>query len=64
MTFESTDSPPEPPRVSIAVVDSGVHVPHPHLPGVAGGVRLDLEDAASLAKAIEHALQEMRETEA
>lgn len=43
MTFESTDSPPEPPRVSIAVVDSGVHVPHPHLPGVAGGVRLDLE---------------------
>ena len=28
------------------------------------GVRLDLEDAASLAKAIEHALQEMRETDA
>ena len=43
MTFESTDSSPESLRVSIAVVDSGVHVPHPHLPGVAGGVRLDLE---------------------
>lgn len=26
--------------VSVAVVDSGVHVPHPHLPGVAGGIAL------------------------
>ncbi len=29
--------------VSIAVVDSGVHVPHPHLPSVAGGVTLGRE---------------------
>jgi subtilisin family serine protease len=29
--------------ISVAVVDSGVNVPHPHLPGVAGGVALDLE---------------------
>ncbi|HCO13617.1 MAG: hypothetical protein CME18_05725 [Gemmatimonadetes bacterium] len=29
--------------VSIAVVDSGVHVPHPHLPRVAGGVTLGPE---------------------
>jgi len=31
------------PPVTIAVVDSGVNVPHPHLPGVAGGVALDLD---------------------
>jgi hypothetical protein len=30
-------------RVTVAVIDSGVNVPHPHLPGVAGGVALDLE---------------------
>ena len=29
--------------VSIAVVDSGVHIPHPHLPSVAGGVTLGVE---------------------
>jgi hypothetical protein len=29
--------------VSIAVIDSGVNVPHPHLPSVAGGVGIDLE---------------------
>jgi subtilisin family serine protease len=29
--------------VRVAVVDSGVNVPHPHLPTVAGGVTLDLE---------------------
>ena len=34
---------PETERISIAVVDSGVHVPHPHLPGVAGGVTLELD---------------------
>ena len=34
---------PESERISIAVVDSGVHVPHPHLPGVAGGVTLELD---------------------
>ncbi len=34
-------------RVSIAVVDSGVNVPHPHLPVVAGGVAIDLEGAES-----------------
>jgi subtilisin family serine protease len=27
----------------VAVVDSGVNVPHPHLPAVAGGVAFDLE---------------------
>ena len=30
-------------RVTVAVVDSGVNVPHPHLPGVAGGVTFDVE---------------------
>jgi len=30
-------------RVTVAVVDSGVNVPHPHLPAVAGGVGIDLE---------------------
>jgi len=39
--FEPGDS------VSIAVVDSGVHVPHPHLPAVAGGVTLELEGGVS-----------------
>lgn len=29
--------------VSVAVIDSGVNVPHPHLPGVAGGVAFDLD---------------------
>ena len=29
--------------VGVAVIDSGVNVPHPHLPGVAGGVAIDLE---------------------
>ena len=29
--------------VSVAIVDSGVHVPHPHLPAVAGGVAIDLQ---------------------
>lgn len=28
-------------RVSVAIVDSGANVPHPHLPTVAGGVALD-----------------------
>ena len=28
--------------VTVAIVDSGVSVPHPHLPGVAGGVAFDL----------------------
>jgi subtilisin family serine protease len=28
--------------VSVAIVDSGVSVPHPHLPAVAGGVWIDL----------------------
>jgi subtilisin family serine protease len=30
-------------RVSVAIVDSGVHVPHPHLPAVAGGIAIDLQ---------------------
>lgn len=29
--------------ISVAVVDSGVNVPHPHLPDVAGGIGIDLE---------------------
>jgi hypothetical protein len=29
-------------RVRVAVIDSGVNVPHPHLPGVSGGLGLDL----------------------
>lgn len=33
--------------VTVAVVDSGVNVPHPHLPGVAGGVAIDLEGGTS-----------------
>jgi hypothetical protein len=33
--------------VTVAVIDSGVNVPHPHLPGVAGGVALDLEGRES-----------------
>jgi subtilisin family serine protease len=34
-------------RVSVAVVDSGVNVPHPHLPAVAGGVAFDFEGTMS-----------------
>ena len=30
-------------RISVAIIDSGAHVPHPHLPSVAGGVALDFE---------------------
>jgi len=33
--------------VSVAIVDSGVHTPHPHLPGVAGGVALLPDGSAS-----------------
>jgi hypothetical protein len=29
--------------IEIAVIDSGVNVPHPHLPSVAGGIAFDLE---------------------
>jgi subtilisin family serine protease len=29
--------------VGVAVIDSGVNVPHPHLPSVAGGIAFDLE---------------------
>lgn len=37
----SRATPPDTPgRVTVAVVDSGVHVPHPHLPEVAGGIAL------------------------
>lgn len=35
------------PRVTVAVVDSGVNVPHPHLPRVAGGVGFDLDGVES-----------------
>lgn len=39
---------PSGPRpVTVAVVDSGVNVPHPHLPEVAGGVAIDLEGVES-----------------
>lgn len=33
--------------ITVAVVDSGVNVPHPHLPQVAGGVSIDLEGVES-----------------
>lgn len=33
--------------VTVAVVDSGVNVPHPHLPRVAGGVSIDAEGRES-----------------
>lgn len=33
--------------ISVAVVDSGAHVPHPHLPSIAGGVAFDLEGRPS-----------------
>jgi hypothetical protein len=36
------------PGVTVAVVDSGVNVPHPHLPGVASGVAFDLEGKESV----------------
>jgi hypothetical protein len=34
-------------RVTVAVVDSGANVPHPHLPDIAGGVAFDFEGTAS-----------------
>ncbi|MEQ1855360.1 MAG: S8 family serine peptidase [Longimicrobiales bacterium] len=34
-------------EIDVAVIDSGVNVPHPHLPGVAGGVAFDLRGAES-----------------
>jgi len=39
----SVEASGNPPAVTVAVVDSGVNVPHPHLPRVAGGVTIDLE---------------------
>lgn len=33
--------------ITVAVIDSGANAPHPHLPGVAGGVAFDLEGRAS-----------------
>jgi subtilisin family serine protease len=33
--------------ISVAVIDSGANAPHPHLPGLAGGVAFDLEGRAS-----------------
>lgn len=33
--------------VSVAIVDSGVNVPHPHLPAVAGGLAIDFEGNVS-----------------
>lgn len=33
--------------VTVAVVDSGANVPHPHLPAIAGGVAIDLEGVES-----------------
>ncbi|MEM7417038.1 MAG: S8 family serine peptidase [Gemmatimonadota bacterium] len=33
--------------IAVAVVDSGAHVPHPHLPRIAGGIAFDLEGRAS-----------------
>lgn len=33
--------------VTVAVIDSGAHVPHPHLPHIAGGIAFDLEGRTS-----------------
>jgi len=33
--------------ITVAVVDSGANVPHPHLPGIAGGVAIDFEGRQS-----------------
>lgn len=33
--------------ISVAVVDSGVNVPHPHLPCVSGGIAIDLDGRES-----------------
>lgn len=33
--------------VSVAIVDSGVNVPHPHLPAVVGGLAIDFEGKVS-----------------
>lgn len=33
--------------IAVAVIDSGVNVPHPHLPGVAGGVAFDMRGTES-----------------
>jgi hypothetical protein len=35
------------PGIGVAVIDSGAHTPHPHLPEVAGGVAFDLEGRES-----------------
>ena len=35
-----------PPRVRVAVIDSGVHASHPHVGGVAGGIGIDEHGAA------------------
>ncbi|MGE0157837.1 MAG: S8 family serine peptidase [Gemmatimonadales bacterium] len=34
-------------KIGVAVIDSGVNVPHPHLPSVAGGIAFDLEGRES-----------------
>lgn len=33
--------------IRVAVIDSGAHVPHPHLPSIAGGVAFDLKGEQS-----------------
>lgn len=33
--------------IGVAVIDSGAHVPHPHLPAIAGGVAFDLKGERS-----------------
>lgn len=33
--------------ITVAVIDSGAHVPHPHLPSIAGGVGFDLKGVQS-----------------
>lgn len=48
---QETDAGGPPPgtadAITIAVVDSGANVPHPHLPRVAGGASIDLEGVES-----------------
>src|SRR5690606_4243261 len=42
--------------VTVAVIDSGVHVPHPHLPAVAGAVAFDVhgDPAADVVDRLGH----------
>jgi hypothetical protein len=38
---------PRPPLLHVAIIDSGVNIPHPHLPAVADGIAFDVEGGTS-----------------